>query len=52
MFLFEKKTDTGIAALLRSGQGDSDQVTALRADMDALPISEANDVTYKSKNAG
>jgi amidohydrolase len=49
---FEKKADTGIVALLKGTKSDSDQVIALRADMDALPITEANDVVYKSKNPG
>lgn len=34
------------------GDSDNGKVTALRADMDALPILEANDVAYKSKNPG
>jgi amidohydrolase len=42
---------TGIVALI---QGDipSDKIIALRADMDALPITEENDVAYKSGNTG
>jgi len=43
--------DTGIVALLK-GDKPSDSVIALRADMDALPITEANDVSYKSQNDG
>ncbi|MBC8053872.1 MAG: amidohydrolase [Sphingobacteriaceae bacterium] len=43
--------DTGVVALIK-GDKPSDSVTALRADMDALPIIEANDVPYKSKNEG
>ena len=34
------------------GKNPSKRVVALRADMDALPIIEANDVSYKSKNPG
>jgi amidohydrolase len=49
---FEKKADTGIVALLKGMKSDSDRVIALRADMDALPITEANDVPYKSQNPG
>jgi len=43
--------DTGITAVIE-GKNPSKKVTALRADMDALPIHEANDVPYKSKNDG
>jgi amidohydrolase len=49
---FEKKANTGIVALLRGTLSESDRVVALRADMDALPIPEANIVPYKSQNAG
>ncbi len=43
--------NTGLVALLE-GKNPSKKVVALRADMDALPILEANDVTYKSTNPG
>ena len=39
---------TGIVAII----GEGTPRFALRADMDALPILEANDVPYKSQNAG
>jgi amidohydrolase len=42
---------TGVVALIK-GEKSSDGVIALRADMDALPIKETNDVTYASKNEG
>jgi amidohydrolase len=42
---------TGLLAIIK-GDKASDQVVALRADMDALPIQEANEVAYKSTNVG
>lgn len=42
---------TGVVALIK-GKNPDKKVVALRADMDALPITEANDVAYKSKNIG
>lgn len=41
----------GVVALIEGNQPDN-QVLALRADMDALPILEENDVDYCSKNKG
>jgi len=41
---------TGVVGLLRCGQPGS--TLLLRADMDALPISEENDIPYKSENTG
>ena len=42
---------TGIVALIK-GQNPDSRTIALRADMDALPITELNDVSYKSQNIG
>ncbi len=44
-------TETGIVAHVR-GVDPGSRLVALRADMDALPIQEANDVTYASTRAG
>jgi amidohydrolase len=48
---FQIMANTGVIGLLK-GDLASDKVIALRADMDALPILEANDVSYKSKKEG
>jgi len=41
---------TGVVGVLRNGNGPG--AVGLRADMDALPIVEANDLPYKSGTAG
>jgi amidohydrolase len=43
--------NTGVVALLK-GEKPSEKVIALRADIDALPITEVNSVQYKSLNNG
>ncbi len=48
---FEVKATTGVTGLIQ-GQNPESRVIALRADMDALPIKEENDIPYKSKNEG
>lgn len=47
----EGVAQTGVLAEIR-GRNPGRKTIALRADMDALPIQEANDVAYKSKNQG
>lgn len=42
---------TGLVAEVK-GKNPGKKTIALRADMDALPIQESNDVSYKSKNPG
>jgi len=48
---FEVKATTGIVAIIK-GKNPETRVIALRADMDALPIKEENEVAYKSLNDG
>jgi amidohydrolase len=48
---YQRMADNGLVALIK-GEKPSDNVVALRGDMDALPITEANDVSYKSQNEG
>lgn len=48
---FEIKAVTGVVGLIK-GKNPESRVVALRADMDALPIKEENDIPYKSKAEG
>lgn len=48
---FEVMATTGVVGLIKGKNPDS-RIIALRADMDALPIKEENDIPYKSKNEG
>ncbi|QOL14157.1 M20 aminoacylase family protein [Dickeya dianthicola] len=41
--------DTGVVGTLENGPGP---VIGLRADMDALPVTELSDLTYKSRHSG
>ncbi len=43
--------ENGVVGLIKGKHPDK-KVIALRADIDALPITEANEVPYKSKNEG
>lgn len=42
---------TGVIGIIK-GKNPDKKVVALRADMDALPITEKNEVKYRSKNEG
>jgi len=48
---FTIMAETGVVGIIE-GKNPSSRVIALRADMDALPIQEENEVAYKSTNAG
>ena len=48
---FEIKATTGVVGMIE-GKNPEKRVIALRADIDALPINEENDVPYKSQNDG
>jgi len=48
---FEIKATTGVIGLIK-GNDPGKRIVALRADMDALPIKEENDIVYKSKKDG
>jgi hippurate hydrolase len=47
----EVKACTGVIGLIK-GKNPGSRIVALRADMDALPIEEANDIDYKSTKPG
>ncbi len=48
----KQKIATTVIVVIIEGKNPSKKVVALRGDMDALPIVEANDVPYKSNNNG
>ena len=48
---FEIKAETGVVGLIK-GKNSQSRIIALRADMDALPIQEENDVPYRSTKPG
>lgn len=48
---FEVKATTGVVGVI-PGKNPASRIVALRADMDALPINEENDIVYKSVNQG
>lgn len=48
---YREVAGTGLVAEVRGGQGAGPTI-ALRADIDALPITETNEVGYKSQNPG
>lgn len=47
----QRIANTGVIAIIE-GKNPTKKVVALRADMDALPIQETNDIPYKSQNPG
>ena len=48
---FAVMATTGVVGIIK-GKNPDKKIVALRADMDALPIQEANDISYKSLNDG
>ena len=46
------KSKVGVLGIIRGEKKGNNRVTALRADMDALPIIEKTKLTYASKNIG
>ena len=46
---YKEIINTGVIATIYNGEG---KTVATRADIDALPIIEENDIKYKSKNIG
>ena len=49
---YEVRTGVGKTGVVALRSGNRDRCVLLRADMDALPVEEANDVSYRSQHAG
>ncbi|MCD7969515.1 MAG: M20 family metallopeptidase [Alistipes sp.] len=49
---YRRVAGTGVLARITGGLGDPADAVVLRADMDALPVTEATGVPYASANAG
>jgi len=48
----EEPLKTGVVGLLRGKKSDEFKTLAIRADIDALPLKELNDLPYRSQNEG
>ncbi len=48
---YQVMATTGVIGIIK-GKKNTDRIVALRADMDALPIKEMNEVAYRSTNDG
>src|ERR1700748_3202109 len=48
---YQVMAKTGVVGIIK-GKNPSEKIIALRADMDALPITELNEVEYRSLNDG
>ena len=48
----EGYSNTGVVAWVKGAKGNSDKSIGLRADFDALPMTEKNNFDHKSTNAG
>jgi amidohydrolase len=44
--------ETGVVGIIKGTKSGTNRVTAIRADIDALPILEQTDLAYSSKNPG
>jgi amidohydrolase len=49
---YDVRTEVGKTGVVALRAGSKDRCVLLRADMDALPVDEANDVSYRSQHAG
>ena len=48
---YQVMATTGVVGIIK-GKNTDNKIIALRADMDALPVTELNEIEYRSKNVG